>query len=533
MKKMLCLIGACICSLVVLAQTELAKIYTDKDGYLAGENLWVKVTLDDSLYTENRLSEVAYVEINDTKQMHAQGKVLLQDGSGWACIRLPHTMHSGVYQLVAYTRYMRNLDSAAFPRKHIAVLNARMMNVEDQLVVNDSTITIPEWTKVESKGLMTDKSQYGLRSRVRVSWPATYADAKELVLSVYRKDCKVSLPQEKQEPVSLRKVESRWQPEMEGHWVEGKAEGTCTSAQFSCVGKEVRVVDGLSDGHGHFTFFTRDIEGQQDIVFLAKNESGETARIVPVSPFVELLPKELPVLQGWFDRKAMEDRNVSLQLQQSLPVVRVVKKMDEFLYGEQPTFSYNLDEYTRFNTIRETIIEFISGSTVGTRDGKEVVRMMLEQSQTFGSLPVLLLIDGVPFDEHSVVLDYNAHLVHYIHQYRGNYAFGKDVYGGILSIITRQGTLPSVRITDNMQMVSYEFPQNRPSFAMPTYADEKVRQSRMPDYRHTLYWNPCVQGRTEAEFYTSDLKGIYSVILQGVDAQGNDFLISTEMEVKE
>ena len=89
MKKMLCLIGACICSLVVLAQTELAKIYTDKDGYLAGENLWVKVTLDDSLYTENRLSEVAYVEINDTKQMHAQGKVLLQDGSGWACIRLP------------------------------------------------------------------------------------------------------------------------------------------------------------------------------------------------------------------------------------------------------------------------------------------------------------------------------------------------------------------------------------------------------------------------------------------------------------
>jgi hypothetical protein len=159
--------------------------------------------------------------------------------------------------------------------------------------------------------------------------------------------------------------------------------------------------------------------------------------------------------------------------------------------------------------------------------------MMLEQSQTFGSLPVLLLIDGVPFDEHSVVLDYNAHLVHYIHQYRGNYAFGKDVYGGILSIITRQGTLPSVRITDNMQMVSYEFPQNRPSFAMPAYADEKVRQSRMPDYRHTLYWNPCVQGRTEAEFYTSDLKGIYTVILQGVDAQGNDFLISTEMEVKE
>ena len=114
-----------------------------------------------------------------------------------------------------------------------------------------------------------------------------------------------------------------------------------------------------------------------------------------------------------------------------------------------------------------------------------------------------------------------------------NYVFGKDVYGGILSLITYQGTLPSVRITDNMQMVSYEFPQNRPSFVVPSYENVKVLQSRMPDYRHTLYWNPSVEGKTGVEFYTSDMEGVYVVTLQGVDAEGRAFVISNEMEVRD
>ncbi len=33
-------------------------------------------------------------------------------------------MHSGAYQLTAYTRYMRNQSADRFPKKYIAVLNA-------------------------------------------------------------------------------------------------------------------------------------------------------------------------------------------------------------------------------------------------------------------------------------------------------------------------------------------------------------------------------------------------------------------------
>ena len=116
MKRMIYLLMMSLFGVTSMAQSvELMRIYTDKDCYLAGEELWIKVSLDDDVLPGNRLSQVAYVEICDTAQVRAQGKIALTQGEGWACIRLPQTMHSGIYQLTAYTRYMRNLKQNCFP----------------------------------------------------------------------------------------------------------------------------------------------------------------------------------------------------------------------------------------------------------------------------------------------------------------------------------------------------------------------------------------------------------------------------------
>ena len=81
-------------------------------------------------------------------------------------------------------------------------------------------------------------------------------------------------------------------------------------------------------------------------------------------------------------------------------------------------------------------------------------------------------------------------------------------------------------------MLSYEFPQNRPVFAMPDYNDEARKVSRQPDFRHTMYWEPSVTGKTGVEFYTSDLEGVYVATLQGVDAEGKKIEVKWEFEVK-
>ena len=64
------------------------------------------------------------------------------------------------------------------------------------------------------------------------------------------------------------------------------------------------------------------------------------------------------------------------------------------------------------------------------------------------------------------------------------------------------------------------------------YGNEKIKASRRPDFRHTMYWEPSVTGKTGTEFYTSDLEGIYVATLQGVDADGKRIEVKWEFEVR-
>ena len=539
MKRAIYLCLFSLCWLTSVAQSvELMRIYTDKECYLAGEELWVKVSVDDEALPGNGLSRVAYVEICDTAQVRAQGKVALTDGTGWACIRLPQTMHSGMYQLSAYTRYMRNWKSDSFPRKHIAVLNVRTVSDEDNLVRNDSSAFQKDGVAsaaLVSQNLISDKKVYGLREKVSLEWTPEWKDAKELTLSVIRKDCEVLMKQP--EAASLEPTQGeRWVAECEGHIVTARVVGEDLPAslltQLSCVGKEMNMYEGKKKAEGLYRFYTHGVTNQQDIVLSAQSNDGKAFRMELESPFAELLPNALPDLYCLYQDSALIARSVALQLTQAMPKSVLPKKLEELIYGQLPSKTYNLDEYVRFNTVEECMVEFVMGTAIDRKGDQKVIRMLQEDAKDFNLFPVLVLIDGVAFYNHSEVLGYNARQVQYIHQYRGNFALGEMFYGGILSLITHRGSMPDMRINDDMQMLAYEFPQERPSFNVPVYADEESKASRKPDFRHTLYWVPSVQGQEGVEFYTSDLAGTYVATLQGILEDGQKIEMKCEFEVK-
>ena len=535
MKRTIYLLLMSLFGLASMAQSvELMRIYTDKDCYLAGEELWVKVCLDDEAYPGNIMSRVAYVEICDTAQVRAQAKVALNQGVGWARIQLPSTMHSGMYQLTAYTRYMRNLNSDSFPRKYLAVLNTMGTSDEDNMVSGDSE-TFPLAPLAASKFLKGNKEVYGFREKVSLEWASHWADAKELVLSVVRKDCEVKMSQPEIAVPEPLKGE-RWVAECEGHIVTGRIKGEnipeAALTQLSCVGKRMQVFEGRKKEEGVYNFYTYGVNNQQDIVLSAMSNEGVPFRMEIETPFAELLPQQVPDLYCHFEDSALLTRSVALQLTQAMPKAVLPKELEEVIYGHLPSKTYNLDEYVRFNTVKECIVEFVLGVATDKQGEKTVFKMLQEDNPDFNLFPLLVLLDGVPFHDHSEILAYNAHNIHYIHQYRGNYVLGETIYGGILSLVTHRGTLPDMRIKDEMQMVSYEFPQDRPVFEMPDYADAGIKNSRRPDFRHTLYWNPSVEGKEGVEFYTSDLEGTYIATLQGVTADGQKIEEKWEFEVK-
>lgn len=529
-----------IISLSVLAglsaqRCEFMRIYTDKECYLAGEDLWIKVCVTDSAYCESMLSKVAYVEIGDTSQIHAQGMIALQNGIGWGHIKLPWTMHSGSYLLTAYTRFMRNDSVAFFPKKHIAVLNATQALEEDEVERMDS---IPRDILVTSPlPSLTDSSVYGNRSKVTLTLPDLPENAKELTLSVVRKDCEIlGSP----EPAELQCITAsashyRFVPECEGHIVTGKligASADSVDARLACVGQDIRIFDGQRQSYGVYFFYTSEVTDLQDVVLTALPQKGEPCRLEIVPPFAGIRVRLLPKLRVVCKERELVERSLGVQMLTVLPAASAQElKVVENLHDFSPSVSYDLTEYTRFTTLRETLTEFVTEVRTKKAGGKTFIRVLHENTKHFSELKALVLLDGVPIEDHEAILDYDARLLHYIHQYSGKYTFGKNIYDGIVSLVTYKGNLSGIRLGENSQQFSYDFPQNRPTFTAPVYDSEARLNSRIPDFRHTLYWNPDITSAV-VSFYTSDMKGIYLVTLQGVAVNGKIIKIQSQFVVK-
>jgi uncharacterized protein YfaS (alpha-2-macroglobulin family) len=85
-------------------------------------------------------------------------------------------------------------------------------------------------------------------------------------------------------------------------------------------------------------------------------------------------------------------------------------------------------------------------------------------------------------------------------------------------------------------ILGYDGLQYQREFYSPVYENQEQMSSRMPDFRSVLYWSPNIhtdsQGKAQIDFFTSDMKGKYIVVLQGIAADGRvgENLVSFEVK---
>jgi hypothetical protein len=100
-------------------------VHIDQTFFLTGETLWFKVYLVDGNSNKlSNLSKVAYLEVIDKNNLVTiKTKISLTDGMGSGSIFLPASLLSGKYNVVAYTRWMRNFNSDFFFHQAIEIVN--------------------------------------------------------------------------------------------------------------------------------------------------------------------------------------------------------------------------------------------------------------------------------------------------------------------------------------------------------------------------------------------------------------------------
>jgi len=125
-------------------------VKTDRDLYIAGEKVWLKVyKLNGPTHAPSDISKVVFIDFlgidnNPVKQL----KLSIDDNSGGADFRLPDTLSTGHYIIRSYTNWMKNFPKELFSYKRISVINPfkslNSIKIPSRESIPDSIFFAPE-----------------------------------------------------------------------------------------------------------------------------------------------------------------------------------------------------------------------------------------------------------------------------------------------------------------------------------------------------------------------------------------------------
>ena len=485
---------------------EQALALTDKDCYVAGERMWVSVTVEPA-----GLSRVAYLELADTRGLVTQTMVQLTDGRGWAKLPLPWDMHSGNYQLSVYTRNMRSLGAQSFGRQLVGVVNARQQSEQDHITF------LP---KAQETSSSSPSRKYKAGEVARISLPR---DSMLTIrsLSVVRNPLAM-INYQVLEVEDNQDDKQEWTPELEGHIVVARpiADGV-VSSRLSPVGKGINPYDGQQQPDGTWHFYTMGMIGQLPLTVEGYDAQGKSKGMELLSPYAQILPRKLPALEVRCDRLELQQRSIGAQQEQALSDWERVDTLSHSmqLLSRAPESFYDMDEYTQFSSVREALREFIMGVSRKSNHGVSQLYVTQADSRMLADMPALVLLDGMPVSNVDDILDYDARLLKYVQVYTGCFTFGASSCHGVIAFITRKGLLSNFTLNEGTRLVRYQFPQQRPDFITPLLQETS-----------TVLWLPQVDD-SDVTFTVPSLPGIYQVLLQGTDPHGIPFQSVEEIEV--
>lgn len=522
--------------------SERAYLQTDKNLYLSGELIWTKILVTDVNGCLSRVSKVGYVELLDGTTAVAQARLSLDGGVGDGYLQLPATLPSGNYRLVGYTRYMRNEGEKIFFEKNLSVVNT-FITPDNPISDNDKQ----RYKPVERASVITvstDKSSYSCRSNGMVKINGLPADIATMSLSIAGVDlfqeCNtrdiIEVFGSLSSTVSEEETNGeKFIPEYEGPIVTGKLVDLSTGERsgneavrplLAVPGKDIRLFGGKVEKNGDVIFFTKHIAGAHEVASVAISPTSARYRVDLESPFATHSDKRLPMLSlnpSWGDE--LLKRSVGLQVLHSYMADSILRVLDDKPWFRwESDWRYNLDEYTRFSTMEEVVLEFVRGLRFRKIDGMRRLSVLTEERLGFTVGNTLALLDGIPIIDHEQLFKYDPLKIKRIDVYRGKYMFGGQMFDGIASFLTYNNDYPGLELDETTQLFDYHGTQKRTLFYAPSYSLDEERNSVVPDYRHTLLWAPrlTLDGDDEISipFTTSDLTGDYLITVEGVTKDG-------------
>ena len=519
-------------------------VSTDKECYLAGENMWISVyCLDEVAGGYSQLSKVAYLEFHNLEGMASLIKLPLKEGRGCGRLQIPLSYATGNYSIVAYTERHGGASKGEFNGKIVTVFNTlSSQRVKDGVeVVKDDEPLMGDgkikgrcnWLSVDAQTDKGDGMSFPVEIKnlsekgASVSVSIYHIDPLGEMVGAYGYDGTTLLE---------RKGDFELSPEVDyaGEVIRvrisrnGMKAGDLkdVAVYMSAMGNTDDIYINTADEKGEVVYYTSNVYGTRDLVFEVEGDTSNMYNVEILQHKAQHKAAGIPVLKISSKMKeALQNRGMDMQIAKRFEADTIFNLMprreNSFIGTVQPRV-YRLDDYTRFPVMEEVIREFVKDLRV-RKEGNETVMRLLWGTKA----RALVLLDGVPVTDHSVAVGLDPHLVKEIVLYSRRYVLNNRIYDGVVKFNTYKGDMGGVKLARNVSVVNHRGVQ----YPLGFLGDQLADMANYPNFNNTIYWNPVVEieqgGTVTFKCMKPQYKGRFRMVIEGLDSNEEEVYLST------
>lgn len=526
------------------------RILTDRSIYITGEEINFQVfNLSTDSLKELNWSKVYYLELITPQGLSLiQTKIGMDRTGAQGSFNIPVDISSGTYYLKGYTRWMRNFGPERYDFLSVNIINPLKRTV----LAEDTTSTpIVKLEKLKTEPDVTGpvlgdlQNSYARRTTVLLSLSSHQDDMPvQCCVSVVPKGSLIgqweSVPSSGKLPVErIREI-----PETMGISLTGKVQFVESGNPAPYAVVYISLLDegrdfycNYADSAGIFYFAFPDQFGATDLFISASHTDPDDLTLfidqdfctepvhLPSYP-LKIDSASIDLITGLSVNAQIRDQYRSGQKESEGP--EVPHKL--FFYGA-PSTTLMFDDYIKLPTLEEYFLELTPQVSLRTMKRKKILRVVGEHPD-LEFYPPLIMIDGVAVFDVESILAVSPRYIDRMEIVDAPYIKGNVTFGGIINLISRNDDMGFIDLPSSGLMVNYKMVEQANIRNQMHQPDD----SRIPDVRNVLYWNPRIsldKNETDPiDFQTGDTPGEYDIVIRGYTANGTYIQKRWSFEVK-
>ena len=520
--------------------------YTDRDFYLSGEEVWFTTyVVINNTFREFELSKVVYLECFDAREKKIfKGKFEIKEGITTGNFQIPLETITGNYFIRAYTKYQRNFPPETFTTKMISIVNPEFSLPKQEQITDtikhkmeDQELSDQDFKDNIEIAIGTDKTTYNQREQVTLKLQIPEIQNHEmatLCISVIRQGTLRQTDGNISTISDIRSNDQFWIPETRGVSISGIVSEKSSQQTLEGVNVYLSVLGENPQFHimqtkenGEFIFSLGYLTKTNEIFLGVEPRKEKEIQLLVNNDFSNTFTylENIPVSIDTNSKNLIEEMLVNYQSKKIFTDIETEDIMDsQTLYNvfNEPDVSVPLADYIDLPNMETIFYELIPSATIKKKGGRKSLHISNPATEWVFENK-LLLLDYVPVFDLDAILAMPPEKIEQINVINNTWYLGDNTLRNIVMVNSKGRDFAGYEFPTGSIFIDYQTLSPENSFDAPTYENQTEKDSRIPDFRTLLYWNPkltIAKGDTTLSFYTSDNVGDYEIIIRGITKNG-------------